>query len=69
MLFAGVNNWLSYINVALISEFKNSILIFKKESILFYPLWKAIEFSFFCEISMEILVSKIILNIKLNNNE
>jgi F0F1-type ATP synthase alpha subunit len=47
MLFAGVNNWLSYINVALISEFKNSVLTLKKESFLFYPLLKAIELSFF----------------------
>jgi hypothetical protein len=67
MLFAGVNNWLSYINVSLISEFKNNVLKFKQESSLFYPLLKAIELSFFCETSMEVLVAKIILNIK--NNE
>jgi hypothetical protein len=42
-------------------------LTLKKESFLFYPLFKAIELSFFCETSMEVLVAKIILNIK--NNE
>jgi hypothetical protein len=66
MLFAGVNNWLSYINVALISEFKNNILQIKTESNLYYPLFKSIELAFFCEISTEILIAKLVLNLKKN---
>jgi len=66
MLFAGVNNWLSYLNIGLISEFKNCISVIKKTSNLCYPLFKGIELSFFCNIAMEVIIVKLILNIKKN---
>ena len=66
MLFAGVNNWLSYINIALVSEFKKNALKLKEESNLFYSFSSAIKLAFFCETSIEVFIAKLVINIKKN---
>lgn len=63
MLYAGVKNLLRNIDLKLISVFEKKLLEVKKTSSLYYSILKAIELNFYSNISLELLVLKLLLTI------
>jgi len=63
MLYAGVRNLLKNIDLKLISVFEKKLLDVKKTSSLYYSILKAIELNFYSNISLDLLVSKLLLTI------
>lgn len=63
MLYAGVKNLLKNIDLKLISVFEKKLLEIKKTSSLYYSILKAIELNFYSNISLELLVLKLLLTI------
>ena len=63
MLYAGVKNLLKNIDLKLISVFEKKLLEVKKTSSLYYSILKAIELNFYSNISLELLVLKLLLTI------
>ena len=63
MLYAGVKNLLRNIDLKLISVFEKKLLEVKQTSSLYYSILKAIELNFYSNISLELLVLKLLLTI------
>jgi hypothetical protein len=63
MLYAGVNNWLRNINLNLISTFEKKLVLFRKNSSLYYSLLKAIELKYYNSISLDLLVIKLLITL------
>jgi len=63
MLYAGVNNWLRNINLNLISAFEKKLVLFRKNSSLYYSLLKAIELKYYSSISLDLLVIKLLITL------
>jgi F-type H+-transporting ATPase subunit alpha len=63
MLYAGVNNFLRNINLNLISTFEKKLVLFRKNSSLYYSLLKAIELKYYNSISLDLLVIKLLITL------
>jgi len=63
MLYAGVKNLLKNIDLSLISVFEKKLLEIKNTSNLYYSILKAIELNFYSNLSLELLVLKLLLKI------
>lgn len=61
MLYVGVKNLLRNINLSLIFVFEKKLLEVKKILILYYLILKVIELNFYSNISLELLVLRILL--------
>lgn len=64
MLFAGVNNWLSFITMDLISSFKKSILNLSEFSLLSNPLLSGVSLNFFKTQMIEVIIIKLLIDLK-----
>jgi len=63
MLYAGVNNWLKNINLNLISIFEKKLILFRKNSSLYYSILKAIELKYYSNIALDLLVIKLLITL------
>jgi F-type H+-transporting ATPase subunit alpha len=61
MLYAGVENLLKNINLNLISVFEKKLIEYKNISSLYYSILKAIELNFYSNISLDLLVLRLLL--------
>jgi hypothetical protein len=62
MLYAGVNNWLRNINLNLISIFEKNLILFRKNSNLYYSILKAIELKYYNNIAFDLLIIKVLVS-------